>query len=73
MLEMRGIRTVTLCTDAFEGLAREVVIAKDMPSLMESGVIITPHPIVDLSEDELEARADAMIGQVVELLNVERR
>lgn len=61
--EGRGIPTVTLFTEAFEGLARAVAMGHSVPELAR---IILPHPLNDRPEEfirtALDGRFDAIIA-----------
>jgi hypothetical protein len=55
-LEAKGVRTVTLCTAAFAGLAKitsEALGGQDWP------VIVIPHPMGGIDDVELAKRVDA--------------
>jgi hypothetical protein len=55
-LEAKGVRTVTVCTSAFAGLAKitsEALGGQDWP------VIVIPHPMGGINDVELAKRVDA--------------
>jgi hypothetical protein len=51
------VRTITICTDAFEKMADLEKRALGMPDL---GLAIIEHPLMYRTTDELEAIADAI-------------
>lgn len=59
--EDRGIPTVTLFTEAFEGLARAVAMGHSFPDLHR---VILPHPLNDRSEEFIHAAIDERIGAI---------
>ena len=61
-LENRGVPTVTIVTDAFEGSARSQAISLGMPWLP---LVITAHPFVSLPLDKIRERAEAMVDEIV--------
>jgi len=60
-LERSGIPTVTFTADKFEVLATSVSRVIGMPDLK---YVITPHPIVHLTSDEIAAIAMAQYDRV---------
>jgi hypothetical protein len=64
-LEKRGIPTVTICTDAFEGLAREEAKNLGMPDLP---LVIIKHPIGGEPPDVIRQRAAEAAPQVLRAL-----
>ncbi|MCH9047156.1 MAG: hypothetical protein IIA40_13760 [SAR324 cluster bacterium] len=69
-LEKRGIPTVTICTDAFVGLAREESKNLGMPDL---AIAIVEHPIGGLKPDQVAQRAQAALEPVISALTRELR
>ena len=69
-LEKRGIPTVTICTDAFVGLAREESRNLGMPDLP---IAIVEHPIGGLKPDQVTQRAQAALEPVISALTRELR
>lgn len=65
--EDRGIPTVTLFTEAFEGLARAVATGHSLPDLHR---VILPHPLNDRSNEFIHAaideRIDAITGSLID-------
>ena len=63
--EKAGVPSVTICTDAFVQTSRGMAkmwAAPDYP------VIFTQHPVASLNREELRARAEEMMGQIVSIL-----
>ena len=63
--EKAGVPSVTICTDAFVETSRGMAkmwAAPDYP------VIFTEHPVASLSREQLRARAEGMMGQIVSIL-----
>jgi hypothetical protein len=60
-----GIPTVTLCTDAFLGLAREEARTLGMPELP---LVIIPHPLGGEPAERVQARAAGALDGVVAAL-----
>ena len=61
-LEKRGIPTVTICTDAFAGLAREESKNLGMPDLP---IVIIKHPLGGLKGEQVAERSREALEQVV--------
>ena len=68
--ETRGIPAVAIMTDRFEPTARAVAELNGIP---EYPYVVIAHPIANNSDDELRAKAEAVIGRVVALLTERRR
>ncbi len=64
-LENRGIPTVPIATAEFRTAARIQASRLGRPDL---DAVYVPHPIQDQTESEIQARAEAAVGQVVERL-----
>ena len=64
-LEKQGIATVTICTDAFVGLAREESKNLGMPDLP---LVIIRHPIGGESLTAIHQRAEDALAQVIRAL-----
>ena len=63
--EKAGVPSVTICTDAFVQTSRAMAkmwAAPDYP------VIFTQHPVASLTREQLRARAEQMLGQIVSIL-----
>lgn len=65
LLEKAGIPAVSIITEPFRETGEEMAITWGVPDYR---FLQMPHPIGNLTEDELNARADQMVSQVVELL-----
>ena len=61
-LERKGVPTVTICTDAFEGLAREESKNLGMPDLP---LVIIKHPIGGEPLSVIHQRAEDALSQVI--------
>jgi hypothetical protein len=58
---------VTVCTDRFKALAEAIRKSQGMPEL---NLVILPHPIGGLKEDEVKAKADSIIDKIIQGLTV---
>ena len=56
---------VSVVTDVFTKTGREMAANWGVPDYK---FVSTPHPIANLTEQELDARADRLVGQVLALL-----
>jgi hypothetical protein len=63
--EDRGIPTVLLCTEPFMNSAREHADAFGNPDYQ---AVRVGHPLASLSAEQAQARADAVLEQVVGVL-----
>ena len=61
-LERRGVPTVTVCTDHFVRLGKVERHALGMPELP---MAVAPHPFGGLKAKAVQAKADALLEQVV--------
>ena len=57
--------TVTVCTNRFEVLARVTATSMGMPNLP---LVIVPHPVGGISPEEVKAKADSIIENVISRL-----
>ena len=64
-LEKAGIPAVSIVTDQFVETGKEMAVSHGVP---EYEFLVTPHPIANLTEAELDAAADQLTGEVVEFL-----
>jgi hypothetical protein len=64
-LEKAGIPTVSIVTAPFVATARAMAANWGVPSYE---FLVTSHPIANLSEAELDAKADELTTQVVAFL-----
>jgi hypothetical protein len=64
-VEQAGIPAVTICTDIFTDTARAMASMWGAP---DYPLIFTPHPISHLTREQLRARAEAMLEQIVTML-----
>ena len=68
LLEKAGIPAVSIITEPFTPTGQEMAAGWGVPDYR---FVVMPHPIANLTGPELEARADALTGQVVRLLQAE--
>ena len=64
-VEKAGIPSVTICTDSF------IETSNSMAAMWGASgypVIFTPHPIADLSDEQLRSHADEIFDTVVTIL-----
>jgi len=64
-LENLGIPAVAVATDEFRTAARAQAAALSRP---DYDAVYVSHPIQDQTRGEIEARADAVIGEIVRRL-----
>jgi alkanesulfonate monooxygenase SsuD/methylene tetrahydromethanopterin reductase-like flavin-dependent oxidoreductase (luciferase family) len=57
-----GIAAVPVATDVFAAAARAQAAALGRPDF---DAVYVPHPIQDQTREEIEAKADAAIGELV--------
>jgi len=65
LLEMGGVPSATIVTDAFEATGRAMAEQWGVPSYR---FLVMPHPIANLTEAELDRRAREIAPEVVKLL-----
>jgi hypothetical protein len=63
--ERRGIPAVAVMTDRFEPTARAVA---ELNGLADYPYVVIEHPIANNTDEVLRAKAEAVIGRIVELL-----
>jgi hypothetical protein len=63
--EINGKPTVVIASDVFVDAAEAQSKALGLP---EAPRVFVPHPIQDATDEELWARADAIVDQVIEAL-----
>ena len=64
-VEKAGIPSVTICTDRFIETSKSMAAMWGTP---DYPVIFTPHPIADLTNDQLRANAEEIFDLVVTIL-----
>jgi hypothetical protein len=64
-VEKAGIPAVTICTDIFAETSRATASMWGAP---DYPIIFTQHPISHLTREQLRARAEAMLEQIVTIL-----
>jgi len=65
VLEQAGVPSATIVTDVFANTGRAMAEQWGLPSYR---FLLMPHPIANLSEAELDARAREIAPDVVKLL-----
>jgi hypothetical protein len=65
ILEKAGIPAIPILTDVFESAAREMAELWAAPDFR---FVMIPHPLATMTSDEVERRADELIGKVLGLL-----
>jgi hypothetical protein len=64
-VERRGRPAAVICTEPFERMGRATAQVAGLP---DYPFALIPHPVGRLGDDELRARAEAALPQVIELL-----
>ena len=64
-LERAGIPAVSIVTHLFVDTGAEMAASHGVPDYQ---FLVTPHPIANLTEAQLDAAADKLTGEVVEFL-----
>ena len=65
VLEKHGVPSASIITDVFEKTARAMAEQWGVPTYK---FLMMPHPIANLSEDELDRRAREIVPEVVKLM-----
>jgi len=65
VFEKHGIPAAAIITDVFDATGRAMAQAWGLPNYKYLSV---PHPIANLTEDELDQRARDIVPQIVQLL-----
>ena len=65
LFEKHGVPAASIVTDVFEETGRAMAQAWGIPNYE---FLSMPHPIANLTEDELDQRAREMVPQIVQLL-----
>ncbi len=63
--ETQGIPSVFVLTNEFEGAAQTQADALGLPDVRR---VVVPHPMQDRTDDEMHARAEAVVEQLMEAL-----
>ena len=63
--ETQGIPSVFVLTDEFGGAAQTQADALGLPNVRR---VFVPHPMQDRTDDEMHARAEAVVEQLIEAL-----
>jgi hypothetical protein len=70
LLEHRGVPAIAIVTDVFRATGAAMAASWGMAGYR---FVETPHPIANLTDKELDERADALVEPVIELLRGDRR
>jgi hypothetical protein len=70
ILEKAGIPAIAIVTDAFYTTAREMAELWGVPNFR---FVMMPHPLASLTPEEIDARADELLGKVIALLQEGQR
>jgi hypothetical protein len=65
LLEQRGVPAVAIVTDVFRATGEAMATSWGMPGYR---FVETPHPIANLTDKELDERADALVAPIIALL-----
>ncbi|MEX2145691.1 MAG: hypothetical protein WED01_01605 [Candidatus Rokuibacteriota bacterium] len=65
LLEMQGVPAVAIITAPFRDTARAMAASWNLP---DYAFVETPHPIANLTDTELDERAEALVRPVLDLL-----
>ncbi|HXH08767.1 MAG TPA: hypothetical protein VNP04_03240 [Alphaproteobacteria bacterium] len=65
LFEKRGVPAASIVTDVFEATGRAMAEAWGVPSYK---FLAMPHPIANLTEEELEQRAREIVPDIVDIL-----
>ena len=65
LFEKQGIPAASIITDVFDATGRAMAQAWGLPNYK---FLSMPHPIANLTEEELDQRARDMVPQIVQLL-----
>ncbi len=65
LFEKRGVPAASIVTDVFEATGRAMAEAWGVPDYK---FLAIPHPIANLTEEQLDHRAREVVPQVIDLL-----
>nr|WP_089945519.1 hypothetical protein [Candidatus Entotheonella palauensis] len=65
VFEKHGMPAASIITDVFDATGRAMAVAWGLPNYK---YLAMPHPIANLTEEELNRRAREMAPQIVDLL-----
>ncbi len=65
LLEREGVPAVAIVTDVFRATGSAMATSWGLPGYR---FLDTPHPIANLGDKDLDARAEALVEQVIALL-----
>jgi alkanesulfonate monooxygenase SsuD/methylene tetrahydromethanopterin reductase-like flavin-dependent oxidoreductase (luciferase family) len=63
--EIQGVPAVFIASDAFVEAAQAQAEALGLPEVRR---VFVPHPIQDATDEEMRAKADAIVDRVIEAL-----
>ena len=69
-LRKRGLVTAVICSDPFQGLGRNQAKVFGVPDLP---LLMIPHPLGGIAIDEVKARAERALPQLLDLLREHAR
>jgi hypothetical protein len=65
LFEKRGVPAASIVTDVFEATGRAMAEAWGVPNYK---FLALPHPIANLTDEQLDQRAREIVPQVIDLL-----
>jgi hypothetical protein len=65
LFEKRGVPAASIVTDVFEATGRAMAEAWGVPDYK---FLALPHPIANLTDEQLDQRAQEIVPQVIDLL-----
>jgi hypothetical protein len=65
LLEQQGVPAIAIVTDVFRATGEAMAMSWGLPGFR---FLETPHPIANLTDKELDERADRLVDPVLELL-----
>jgi hypothetical protein len=68
LLERAGLPAVSICTDSFRVPAQAMAKAYGFPGFE---FVTVPHPIASLDEEQIQARVQVVLPQVLGILGLE--
>jgi hypothetical protein len=65
LLEHQGVPAIAIITDTFRATGEAMAVSWSLPGFR---FLETPHPIANLTDKELDERADRLVEPVLEML-----
>ena len=65
LLEKHGLPAAVICTESFHGSAGAMARIQGFP---DYHYLVTPHPVSNLTPEQLRERAEQLLAQVVDTL-----